>query len=146
MNKIKELTAHIRRLAEKGYIVDYNTPNELNNALNQIEVVSELMNEVEMKLKEPNFYIVNSKKYLTDEQRNSVAEKITQMSTTSTWIEIKSAGDLPKEEGYYWVINSFDDIFIEDFSPKDIIDKDIWLDHRTHYQPIHKPQQPNKLH
>ena len=43
MNKIKELTAHIRRLAEKGYIVDYNTPNELNNALNQIEVVSELM-------------------------------------------------------------------------------------------------------
>lgn len=48
-----------------------------------IEVVSELMNEVEMKLKEPNFYIVNSKKYLTDEQRNSVAEKITQMSTTT---------------------------------------------------------------
>ena len=47
-----------------------------------IEVVSELMNEVEMKLKEPNFYIVNSKKYLNDEQRNSVAEKITQMSTT----------------------------------------------------------------
>lgn len=47
-----------------------------------IEVVSELMNEVEMKLKEPNFYIVNSKKYLTDEQRNSVAEKIAQMSTT----------------------------------------------------------------
>ena len=48
-----------------------------------IEVVSELMNEVEMKLKEPNFYIVNSKKYLTDEQRISVAEKITQMSTTT---------------------------------------------------------------
>ena len=46
-----------------------------------IEVVSELLNEVEMKLKEPNFYIVNSKKYLTDEQRNSVAEKIAQMST-----------------------------------------------------------------
>ena len=82
MNKIKELTAHIRRLAEKGYIVDYNTPNELNNALNQIDIFSELMNEVETKLKEPNFYIVNSKKYLTDEQRNSVAEKITQMSTT----------------------------------------------------------------
>ena len=40
------------------------------------------MNEVEMKLKEPNCYIVNSKKYLTDEQRISVAEKITQMSTT----------------------------------------------------------------
>lgn len=48
-----------------------------------IEVVSELMNEVEMKLKEPNFYIVNSKKYLTDEQRNSVAEKIAQMSTAT---------------------------------------------------------------
>ena len=111
-----------------------------------IEVVSELMNEVEMKLKEPNFYIVNSKKYLTDEQRNSVAEKITQMSTTPTWIEIKSEDDLPKESGYYWVINSFDDIFIEDFSPKDIIDRDIWNDHRTHYQPIHKPQPPNKLH
>ena len=47
-----------------------------------IEVVSELMNEIETKLKEPNFYIVNSKKYLNDEQRNSVAEKITQMSTT----------------------------------------------------------------
>ena len=46
-----------------------------------IEVVSELMNEIETKLKEPNFYIVNSKKYLNDEQRNSVAEKITQMST-----------------------------------------------------------------
>lgn len=46
-----------------------------------IEVVSELMNEVETKLKEPNFYIVNSKKYLNDEQRNSVAEKIAQMST-----------------------------------------------------------------
>jgi len=107
-----------------------------------IEVVSELMNEVEKKLKEPNFYIVNSKKYLTDEQRNSVAEKITQMSTTPTWIEIKSEDDLPKESGYYWVINSFDDIFIEDFSPKDIIDRDIWLDHRTHYQPIHKPQPP----
>lgn len=81
MNKIKELTAHIRRLAEKGYIVDYNTPNELNNALNQIDIFSELMNEVETKLKEPNFYIVNSKKYLNDEQRNSVAEKIAQMST-----------------------------------------------------------------
>ena len=48
-----------------------------------IKVVSELMNEVEMKLKEPNFYIVNSKKYLTDEQRNSVAEKIAQMSTAT---------------------------------------------------------------
>ena len=48
-----------------------------------IEVVSELMNEVEKKLKEPNFYIVNSKKYLTDEQRNSVAEKIAQMSTAT---------------------------------------------------------------
>ena len=127
MNKIKELTAHIRRLAEKGYIVDYNTPNELNNALNQIDIFSELMNEVEKKLKEPNFYIVNSKKYLTDEQRNSV-------------------DDLPKEEGYYWVINSFDDIFIEDFAPKDIIDRDIWLDNRTHYQPIHKPPPQNKLH
>jgi len=46
--------------------------------------VSELMNEVETKLKEPNFYIVNSKKYLTDEQRISVAEKIAQMSTTTT--------------------------------------------------------------
>ena len=80
-NKIKQLTAHIRRLAEKGYIVDYNTPNELNNALNQIDIFSELMNEIETKLKEPNFYIVNSKKYLNDEQRNSVAEKITQMST-----------------------------------------------------------------
>jgi len=104
MNKIKELTAHIRRLAEKGYIVDYNTPNELNNALNQIKVVSELMNEVEMKLKEPNFYIVNSKKYLTDEQRNSVAEKITQMSTTPTWIEIKSEDDLPKDDKNVLVI------------------------------------------
>ena len=98
MNKIKELTAHIRRLAEKGYIVDYNTPNELNNALNQIDIFSELMNEVEMKLKEPNFYIVNSKKYLTDEQRISVAEKIAQMSTTTTWIEIKSEDDLPKDD------------------------------------------------
>ena len=48
-----------------------------------IEVVSELMNEIETKLKEPNFYIVNSKKYLTDEQRISVAEKIAQMSTTT---------------------------------------------------------------
>lgn len=74
------------------------------------------------------------------------AEKITQMSTTPTWIEIKSEDDLPKESGYYWVINSFDDIFIEDFSPKDIIDRDIWLDHRTHYQPIYKPPPPNKLH
>ena len=104
MNKIKELTAHIRRLAEKGYIVDYNTPNELNNALNQIDIFSELMNEVEMKLKEPNFYIVNSKKYLTDEQRISVAEKITQMSTTPTWIEIKSEDDLPKDDGNVLVI------------------------------------------
>lgn len=57
----------------KGYLMKEST---------FIEVVSELMNEVETKLKEPNFYIVNSKKYLTDEQRNSVAEKITQMSTT----------------------------------------------------------------
>lgn len=64
------------------------------------------------------------------------------MKPTDTWIEIKSEDDLPKDEGYYWVINSFDDIFIEDFSPKDIIDRDIWLDHRTHYQPIHKPQPP----
>ena len=102
-NKIKQLTAHIRRLAEKGYIVDYNTPNELNNALNQIDIFSELMNEVEMKLKEPNFYIVNSKKYLTDEQRISVAEKITQMSTTPTWIEIKCEDDLPKDDGIYLI-------------------------------------------
>jgi len=69
-----------------------------------IKVVSELMNEVEMKLKEPNFYIVNSKKYLTDEQRNSVAEKITQMSTTPTWIEIKSEDDLPKDDKNVLVI------------------------------------------
>ena len=68
-----------------------------------IEVVSELMNEVEMKLKEPNFYIVNSKKYLTDEQRISVAEKITQMSTTPTWIEIKCEDDLPKDDGIYLI-------------------------------------------
>lgn len=104
MNKIKQLTAHIRRLAEKGYIVDYNTPNELNNALNQIDIFSELMNEVETKLKEPNFYIVNSKKYLTDEQRNSVAEKITQMSTTTAWIEIKSEDDLPNDDKNVLVI------------------------------------------
>ena len=69
-----------------------------------IEVVSELMNEVETKLKEPNFYIVNSKKYLTDEQRISVAEKITQMSTTPTWIEIKSEDYLPKDDGNVLVI------------------------------------------
>lgn len=57
---------------------------EMQSAMTEskfIEVVSELMNEVETKLKEPNFYIVNSIKYLTDEQRNSVAEKIAQMST-----------------------------------------------------------------
>jgi len=66
------------------------------------------------------------------------------MKPTDTWVSIKSEDDLPKESGYYWVINSFDDIFIEDFAPKDIIDRDIWLDHRTHYQPIHKPQPPNK--
>lgn len=112
MNKIKELTAHIRRLAEKGYIVDYNTPNELNNALNQIDIASESQHP------------------------------------TLTWTQIISEDDLPKDDGYYWVINSFDDIFIEDFNPKDIIDRDIWLNNRTDYQPIPKPKPkpPNKLH
>jgi len=37
MSKIKELTAHLRRLIEKNYIVD----NELNTVLNQIDIASE---------------------------------------------------------------------------------------------------------
>ena len=104
MNKIKELTAHIRRLMTNNDGNLYNCTETVWDTLNQIEVVSELMNEVEMKLKEPNFYIVNSKKYLTDEQRNSVAEKITQMSNTTTWIEIKSEDDLPKDDKNVLVI------------------------------------------
>jgi hypothetical protein len=74
---------------------------EMQSAMTEskfIEVVSELMKEVETKLKEPNFYIVNSIKYLTDEQRNSVAEKIAQMKPTDTWIKIKSEDDLPKDD------------------------------------------------
>lgn len=43
MSKIKELTAHLRRLIEKNYIVDYGIDNELNTALNQIDIESELM-------------------------------------------------------------------------------------------------------
>lgn len=82
MNKIKELTAHLRRLMTNNDGNLYNCTETVWDTLNQIEVFSELMNEVEKKLKEPNFYIVNSKKYLNDEQRISVAEKITQMSTT----------------------------------------------------------------
>ena len=83
MNKIKELTAHIRRLMINNDGNLYNCTETVWDTLNQIDIFSELMNEVEMKLKEPNFYIVNSKKYLTDEQRISVAEKITQMSTST---------------------------------------------------------------
>jgi len=43
MSKIKELTAHLRRLIEKNYIVDYGIDNELNTVLNQIDIESELM-------------------------------------------------------------------------------------------------------
>ena len=83
MNKIKELTAHLRRLMTNNDGNLYSCTDSVWEILKEIEVVSELMNEVETKLKEPNFYIVNSKKYLNDEQRNSVAEKITQMSTST---------------------------------------------------------------
>jgi len=67
--------------AENAIEVESDDYNKWMSESKFIEVVSELMKEVETKLKEPNFYIVNSKKYLTDEQRNSVAEKIAQMST-----------------------------------------------------------------
>ena len=104
MNKIKELTAHLRRLMTNNDGNLYSCTDSVWEILKEIEVVSELMNEVEMKLKEPNFYIVNSKKYLNYEQRNSVAEKIAQMSTTTTWIEIKSEDDLPKDDKNVLVI------------------------------------------
>lgn len=45
MSKIKELTAHLRRLIEKNYIVDYGIDNELNTVLNQIDIESELMQQ-----------------------------------------------------------------------------------------------------
>lgn len=45
MSKIKELTAHLRRLIEKNYIVDYGIDNELNTVLNQIDIESELMKD-----------------------------------------------------------------------------------------------------
>lgn len=69
---------------ENADLESYNQEQQAMTSDKFIEVVSELMNEVETKLKEPNFYIVNSKKYLTDEQRNSVAEKIAQTTTTKT--------------------------------------------------------------
>lgn len=71
MTKIKELTAHLRRLIEKNYIVDYGIDNELNTVLNQIDIESELM-----------------------QQRGINVPLL----STDTWIQIKGEDDLPKDD------------------------------------------------
>jgi len=56
------------------------------------------------------------------------------------WIKIESEDDLPKEDGFYWAVDS---------ETKDIIDRyfdtksyDYFNQFTTHYQPIEKPKPP----
>lgn len=60
------------------------------------------------------------------------------------WIKIESEDDLPKEEGNYWIKNSFNQICVissfDNFNP---IDKPShWLQNYSYYQPIQKPEPP----
>lgn len=77
MSKIKELTAHLRRLIEKNYIVDYGIDNELNTVLNQIDIVSELMqptDNINIKAMAEKEYPITMRMYANDKPPMDINE------------------------------------------------------------------------
>lgn len=59
------------------------------------------------------------------------------------WIKIESEEDLPKEEGYYHVIDlNRTEMQLAKFDIHHNIILDYWIKNITHYQPIEKPKPP----
>lgn len=56
------------------------------------------------------------------------------------WIKIESAADLPKEDGFYWVIDSEASEAIDRYFEKG--NHDFFKQFSSHYQPIIKPDLP----
>ena len=112
MTKIKELTAHLRRLIEKNYIVDYGIDNELNTVLNQIDIESELMqptDNINIKAMAEKEYPITMRMYANDKPPMDINEDARKVyikgykqaistTPTTTWIEIKGEDDLPKDD------------------------------------------------
>lgn len=62
------------------------------------------------------------------------------ISTNNGWIRIESEDDLPKEYGYYFVVDLIGDgVSVVSFNPDN---KASWIDLVTHFQPIVKPEKP----
>lgn len=89
-----------------------------------------------------NKHIFNTKVETTpDEYKTYFRPKSLQgIENNNGWIKIESEDDLPKEDGFYWVVDS---------ETKDIIDRyfdtknyDYFNQFSTHYQSIQKPKPP----
>ena len=57
------------------------------------------------------------------------------------WIRIESKDDLPKEEGYYFIVRSNNEVGASYFIPNNDFSVIDWR-YITHYQPIEKPKLP----
>lgn len=64
------------------------------------------------------------------------------IETNNGWISIESESDLPKENGFYWIIDKSKNMEICRYYGKEDLSYRVWITQFTHYQPIIKPEPP----
>lgn len=160
MNKIKELTAHLRLMVQRGDIVLKRKADDFDTALNQIDIASEAKNSNAITMntgqliqifEESANWSIKGQQCMPKLRFIEVVSKLLSANNNAEsmapdgWIKINSEDDLPSKLCYCW-LRMPNDMFVALYVPHKqcFVDNDgeYYDDMITHYQPITKPQPP----